>query len=226
VGGDHPRLFGLIGSCASRLIVKHPNSPKARRQLGSQLAADGLGVKLVLSELTDSDAVEVYKRIDDTPLGVIANSWLVQNRPANAELAAMVNGQLVGGPGNGEELDSFLKAAKSLPFVARSLGSDQVHSAAQVLMAQVQAPINPYAPNPILEDCRSALVALLIERPEAQTDIEAAVSESSSSAPIPPLVDLAAAGISGRPPDWGRSLISLATAWTPSDSLGRCPEHC
>jgi hypothetical protein len=172
-------------------------------------------VKLALSELGDSDAVEVYERFDSSPLGVMAQSWLAQRHPASADLASTIIEQLEVGPGTDA---SFGKAVRSVQYIADSFGADQVHSAASLLITQVGLPIDPYAPNPLEEDCRSALVALLIERPEVQDDLGNILKVQSSPTSVPPLVELAAAGIAGRSADLGKSFVRLVQAWQPAIS--------
>jgi hypothetical protein len=215
-GNHHAKLDQLIGSCAAHLNSGGPKSKLARQRLGRQLNADPIALKLVLSDVEDSDAVEVYERVDDSLVGAMARSWLADRRPPSAELAGLVVDQLAAGAGD-DGRASFAKAIRSVQYVANSFGLDQVHVVAGILMEQVGVPINPYAPNPLVEDCRSALVTLLIERPEVQDDIGDLLQQHPASAQIPALVELAAAGISGRAADWGRSFIRLITAWQPSN---------
>jgi len=213
----HPRIDRLVGSCAARLNLGSAGTKTLRQSLGSQLRGDPIAVALVLSRLGDADAVAVYERIDDTPLGALAQSWLAQRRPPSAALADLIVEQLAARPAAGTE-EGYIKALKQVQFVANSFGSGQLHRIITLLMGRVGAPINPYAPDALTEDHRSALVALLIARPEAQDDIEEVIGQSPPLPATPPLVELAAAGISGRPPDWGRSFMSLAAKWTAGSS--------
>ena len=213
----HPRIDRLIGSCAARLNPGSAGTKTLRQSLGRQLRGDPTAVALVLSRLGDADAVAVYERIDDTPLGALAQSWLARRRPPSAALADLIVARLAAGPAAGTD-EGYVKALKEVQFLANSFGSDQLHTITTLLMDHVGAPINPYAPNPLTEDHRSALVAVLIARPESQDDIEEVIRQSPPLPPTPPLVELAAAGISGRPPDWGSSFVSLATKWTASSS--------
>ena len=166
----------------------------------------------------------LYDRMDDTPLGMVIGAWMAQHRPASAALATRVAATLTESPTPTNHAD-YLKALQAVRLVTGSFGSDQLRAVIGQLVMKVNTPINPYEPDVLTEEYRSALVALLVARPEAQTEVELALAATLTPGQISPLTELAAAAIAGRPPDWGKSFMSLTrSCLRGSDSEARIAE--